>query len=459
MIDVLILILILVVFSLASYEDIKKREVYDYLNYFLVFAVLTLSIVHSVFSDSSDPLKFVGFGLLVGFALGSLLYYFGIWGGGDAKFLIGFSASSYYLLNFINLGDGHIIFENIFMILKQTTRSAIDYFLEIILYTDIIFLFIVAAFVIFTRDNKLRFERFFLFTILFLLFSGIYFNLSTFYLILIGFFSFVLMFFAPETVFSSVFFKIKKSISELKLGDKIDGEVKKDRKILIDEETAVTGIGKGDISLLEDVFGKDQEFYTRMSFPFGMLIGLNYIVYMFRIVSLSNENLRILFFMFEFLFISFLIGGILAILIMLGYVILNYKKTKIRFKKFEKSILIIAILLTIILTIYQTRFALLFLLISLYLIIRFGRDIEKVIFVKKKPISQIVPGDWISEDVVVDGKIVYKTEDFKLGVNEKQLEKIKKLSKKYKNFDSILVKDGLAFLPPLFLGFIIMLLL
>ena len=49
-------------------------------------------------------------------------------------------------------------------------------------------------------------------------------------------------------------------------------------------------------------------------------------------------------------------------------------------------------------------------------------------------------------------------ENFKLGVDEDQLEKIKILSKKNKNFNSLLVKDGIAFLPPMFIAFIIMLL-
>ena len=50
-----------------------------------------------------SSIKFVSFGILIGFLFGSILYYLGIWGGGDAKFLIGFSGASYYIIDFIRL--------------------------------------------------------------------------------------------------------------------------------------------------------------------------------------------------------------------------------------------------------------------------------------------------------------------------------------------------------------------
>lgn len=459
MIDILVLTLIFLVFILASYEDIKKREVYDYLNYFLVFALLSLSIADSIISNSIDPIKFVGFGLLVGFALGSMLYYFGIWGGGDAKFLIGFSASSYYIMNFINLGEYGTIFENIFFTIKNLTTTSMEYFLQIITIFDMIFLTIVGIFVIFSRNEKLRFERMFLFSILFLLFSGIYFNLDTIYLVLIGFSAFILIFFAPESVFESVFIKTKKFISELKQGDRLDGEIKNKNKILIDEENATTGISSGEIALLKDIFGKGKELLTRFVFPFGMLIALNYIVYIIRIISLSRENVAIISFMLKYLFISFIIGGILALLIIFYTIIKNHKDLNLKLKRSEKMIFLLSLLLVTTITIVDSRFAILYLLLLLYLIVKVGKDVEKFIFVKKKKISDIVPGDWVFEDVIVNNKLIFKMEDFKLGINEKQIDKINSLSKKHKNFKSLYVKDGIAFLPPLFLGFIIIMLI
>ncbi|MCA9497209.1 MAG: prepilin peptidase, partial [Nanoarchaeota archaeon] len=94
----IVLFLIILSFILASIEDIKKREVYDYLNYSLTFFILVIALFQSFAINSIEPIKYVAFGVLIGFVLGSFLYYVGIWGGGDAKFLIGFSAASYYLI-------------------------------------------------------------------------------------------------------------------------------------------------------------------------------------------------------------------------------------------------------------------------------------------------------------------------------------------------------------------------
>ncbi|MCA9459817.1 MAG: prepilin peptidase, partial [Nanoarchaeota archaeon] len=111
----IVLFLIILSFILASIEDIKKREVYDYLNYTLTFFILVLGLFHSFATNSIDPIKYVSFGILIGFILGSFLYYIGIWGGGDAKFLIGFSAASYYLISYSNFDTKMTFFLDYFI--------------------------------------------------------------------------------------------------------------------------------------------------------------------------------------------------------------------------------------------------------------------------------------------------------------------------------------------------------
>jgi len=64
--------------------------------------------------------------------------------------------------------------------------------------------------------------------------------------------------------------------------------------------------------------------------------------------------------------------------------------------------------------------------------------------------------NWVVEDIIVDKKKIFEIKDFKLGIDEVQLEKLVKLSKIHKNLNNIYVKDGIAFLPPLFIGFLIM---
>lgn len=91
----------------------------------------------------------------------------------------------------------------------------------------------------------------------------------------------------------------------------------------------------------------------------------------------------------------------------------------------------------------------------MYYFVRAAKILEKLMFVVKKPLSKITLGDWIVQDIKIGGKLYYSKEDFKLGVNEEQLEKIKSLSKDHPSLKELFIKDGIAFLPPLFIGFIL----
>jgi hypothetical protein len=93
------------------------------------------------------------------------------------------------------------------------------------------------------------------------------------------------------------------------------------------------------------------------------------------------------------------------------------------------------------------------------LFLKVAKKIEYTAFVKKKELSKITLGDWIVEDIYDREKLIFEVSDFKLGVDEKQLDKIKELSKNNSNLNKLLVKDGLAFLPPLFIGFLIVIFL
>lgn len=78
----------------ASYIDIKTREVPDLLNYGLVFLAIT---ARTIFSLSGLDLAGWDYtvlingliGGLIGFAIGAGMYYSGQWGGGDTKLLTG----------------------------------------------------------------------------------------------------------------------------------------------------------------------------------------------------------------------------------------------------------------------------------------------------------------------------------------------------------------------------------
>ncbi len=461
MIEYIVLLITLFYFIIASLEDIKKREVYDYINYSLSFFIIGISIFDSIYLDSLDPMKYVGFGLLIGFFIGSVLYYLGIWGGGDAKFLIGFSGASFYLLKFYNSNSYYnLIYNFIITKMKIFFSYFINYFMNILMIFDLIFILVgIFTLSVNLKNKKRRKNLLDLNMILFLLFIGLFFEFNSSILILIGFIVFVLIFISEEDIFNSIYFKYIKSIDELKEGDFLLKKLKKNGKELVSEDSILMGLDKKDLDLIKKNLNPNDEIFLKKILPYSILIGLNFVVYILKIINLDKMNLLILEFLLKFLFFSFISGGIITILILIYSGIKNHKKIKFKISRNIKIILIISFLAISFLALMNHIFFSLYLILLLYPIFKLSKEIEKISFIKKKNIKDIVPGDWIAEDIIINGKLLYSVEDFKLGINENQLETIKKLSNENKNFKKIYVKDGIAFLPPLLIGFILTLLI
>lgn len=462
MIENLIFIIILLAFILASYEDIKKREVYDYLNFSLVFIIIVFALFDSIVLNSAEPIKYVGFGLILGFLIGSILYYLGIWGGGDAKFLIGFGGAIYYIKDFNNTSLFNLenFYEFLLNLISYGFNFFIQTFLKFILILDVVFIF--AIFLMFFTSNLKKEEKKSLIYLIFIfsiLFFGLYLNLDSFILIVLGFLVFVLIFFAEENVFNSVYFKIKKKIKNLEEYDIVDSEIKHNGKILISYKDGVKGLTKENLISILEHGDKNSFIYTRKILPYSMLIGFNYILYVMKIITLDSINLSILSFMLEFMLYSFIAGGIISLLLIFYFYLKNYEKCGIIFSKKEKLIIYLSSLTVILLSIIWIKLLILLLIAVLYATLKISKKIEKHMFVKKKDLDKIVPGDWIAEDIFVNGKKLYSIENFKLGIDEEQIKKLKELCEKDNNLKSIYVKDGLAFLPPLFIGFLIIIFL
>ncbi len=75
--------------SAAVINDVKKREVPNWVNYGLVIAGLGLGLLHSVVAFDWHFLVFSIAGAAAALALSALMFYTGQWGGGDSKLLIG----------------------------------------------------------------------------------------------------------------------------------------------------------------------------------------------------------------------------------------------------------------------------------------------------------------------------------------------------------------------------------
>lgn len=76
----------------ASYVDLKTREVPDWISYGLMFAGIGTRIIYSVAEHTWNHFFEGMLGMAAMFLVACALYYTGQWGGGDAKLLTGLGA-------------------------------------------------------------------------------------------------------------------------------------------------------------------------------------------------------------------------------------------------------------------------------------------------------------------------------------------------------------------------------
>lgn len=77
---------------IGTITDIKKREVPDWISYFLIFFGIGARLLYSIYLKDFSILLQGVYGLILFSAIAYAMYYAGQWGGGDAKMLIGLGA-------------------------------------------------------------------------------------------------------------------------------------------------------------------------------------------------------------------------------------------------------------------------------------------------------------------------------------------------------------------------------
>lgn len=82
----------------------------------------------------------------------------------------------------------------------------------------------------------------------------------------------------------------------------------------------------------------------------------------------------------------------------------------------------------------------------------FIKSVERSCMFKQVPPEKLVEGDWIVKDIVIDGKRICGPKD--LGIEKEQIEKLKLLAKK-KKIKTVLVKEGIPFVPSFLMAYIL----
>jgi len=145
-------------------------------------------------------------------------------------------------------------------------------------------------------------------------------------------------------------------------------------------------------------------------------------------------------FILTFTFNLFLFGGLYSILIMIYLSIKNWK-TLIEISPISKRLLILTALTIFLPFIFQNIFFILIPLIAGGITItNLALVLQKHFFIKKIHPSKLTEGDWITKDLKIGNRTIYKVR--KIGVLDKDIQKIQKYYKK-----SIEIKTGIAFGP------------
>lgn len=100
------------------------------------------------------------------------------------------------------------------------------------------------------------------------------------------------------------------------------------------------------------------------------------------------------------------------------------------------------------LTIWTVAFAI-FLLFYLWI---FAKIVERVCMHKHVDPKKLTEGDWIAYDVVINGKRICGPKD--LGISKEQIKKLVALKKK-KLLKTVLIKEGIPFVPSFFIAYVV----
>lgn len=172
-------------------------------------------------------------------------------------------------------------------------------------------------------------------------------------------------------------------------------------------------------------------------------------------------------FMIIFAIMTLFVGAAYGVVWTTVLVILNFKTFMKDFKErlsepLLKKLRIACLILMVILSILAfssddtlVRYGLIFIAImlplTLYLFVSI-KSIEKVCMIKKTLPKKLVEGDWISEDIIIDGKTIASKKD--LGLEKEQIIELLKLYNK-KKIKYVKVKEGIPFVPSFLIAFII----
>ncbi len=191
---------------------------------------------------------------------------------------------------------------------------------------------------------------------------------------------------------------------------------------------------------------------SKMLMGLGAIIGLD-------VSALSRQ------FLLGFFINAMFAGAVYGLLWSIFLAFKNWKKFKKEFKSIlssknmvfsKKLIVAAAILLTVLIFFIEAKFKIVLLLMMLLIILTLYlsasvKAIEKSSMYKLVEPAKLTEGDWIVNDIFINGK--YVTGPKELGISKGQIRKLANFYKRRK-IKKILIKEGIPFVPSFLIAFV-----
>jgi len=264
----------------ATIQDLKKREVANWLNFSLIIFAVGARFFYSLFMNDNFNFFYQGMiGLGIFFVLGNLFYYLRIFAGGDAKLMIAlgtilpFSGSFstnlkvyvlFFCLFFIT-GAIYGILSSIFLVFRNFKRFKIEFLKQI-------------------KSNKKFFCISFTMGIFIVLISFLEFFFIYFSLIIFAFpFLYV---YAKSVEEGSMIYKVK--VKELTEGDWLYKDLKIGKKVI---EAKWEGLSRSEINLIKKKF---KQVEIKKGIPFVPVFLISFLILVLSYLFFPFENYGIL---------------------------------------------------------------------------------------------------------------------------------------------------------------------
>jgi len=169
-----LIFLALIWLVIASIQDIKKREVPNWLSFSLILFALAFRLIYSVINSDAWFFLFGLIGFFLFFLLAYMFYYARVFAGGDAKLLMGIGAvlplgsSMYYnlillgtfIFLFLLIGAIYGLVYSFVLVALNRKKFSKEFFKQFKLRKNLVLSFLILAlisliFVIYSRENLL----------------------------------------------------------------------------------------------------------------------------------------------------------------------------------------------------------------------------------------------------------------------------------------------------------------